>query len=283
MPSDCARHIKTLICMPDDVLEAICHKAKLDPRTPQAQLKPLLLAAFGVDSEASLFELTAISNLVPAPHRIVDDCYKIQGFHEPIPLTNSHIDKTLDQWELNFGDFCNVGFTMLNFSTYHGLPQQLIEALPLLLAGKPVTFKHADVGGELRQKGPPPRRRFSIVVNSDKLGGAGKHWTCLFIDLTKPAATIEFFNSSGNPPYPEILDWVELFRAAAMSLPSHPCTSIQFVPVTSIRHQKGGTECGVYCLNYIDQRLQGISSDHFKHVEVPDEKMTAFRTKVFRS
>jgi hypothetical protein len=274
--SDCARHIKTIICMPHDVLEAICEHAKLDPRTPHATLRTQLLTTYGVESEADLFELSSLANIVPHRAKLIDEHYKIVGDWKPIPLTNTHIDKTLDQWELEFPGYCNVGFTMLNFATYQGLPQQLVAHLSDLVTGsKPVVFTHADVGGEPRTK-CGPYKRFSLVINSDKLGGGGKHWTCIFIDLARN--TIEFFNSSGNPPYPEILDWVEDFRAAAIPF----CTGLTFVPVTSIRHQKGGTECGMYCLNYIDQRLQGTSPDHFKHVEMPDEKMTALRRRIFR-
>ncbi len=278
MATECARHVRGLICMPEDVLQELCNDAGVDPKQDPKALLEQLLAAYKVESEAALFELPRVSQLLGGGDNvteILDRRFKIPGHWHSVALMNDHIDKTLDQWEEAHPDFCNIGFSMLNFADYDGMPSQLIKNFATLYAGKGAKFIHHDIGDNERIKAQRPFRRFSIVINSDRLGGCGKHWTCIFIDCKTKA--LEFFNSSGNSPYPEILDWATEFISAV----GQTC-ELRFVPVTSIRHQKGGVECGMYCLNYIDQRLQGVSPDAFKHDEVPDTKMTALRQRIFR-
>lgn len=261
--------------MPEDVFDKLCKDAGVTGL-------PALLDAYGVTNEADLFEQPKIQSLLIAsgeePEDIVEDCFRVKGSWLPQPLSNDQIDMTLWQWEQGFPAFCNLGFTMLNFAEYGGSPEVLIQNLSALLAGREITYDCKELRGKVVIE-PRPRRQFGIVLNSDNLGGRGKHWTTLFVDVQATSATIEFFNSSGNSPYPEVVKWAAKLGRALEAAGKHP----EFIRVSSIRHQHGDTECGVYSLYYIYSRLNGTGYEAFKHMPIPDEKMTEFRkTHLFR-
>jgi len=52
-------------------------------------------------------------------------------------------------------------------------------------------------------------------------------------------------------------------------------------PSRSHRHQRGDTECGVYSLYYIRQRLEGTPARWFATDTVPDDAMIKFRKHLF--
>jgi len=280
--SQCALHIRGQMCMPPDDFKTLCVAVGLEPKVDNLGA---LLKTHEVRHEHELWDKSAVQTAIPSARVILDTCYKPLGPHDPKPLSNDEIDNVLWQWERRWPDFCNPGFTMMDFASYGGTPMQLLAALPALQAGKGATFVSHELRGVKHAcSSGPPRRRFAIVLNSDTISGPGKHWTCIFIDLANVSGpTIEFFNSSGNAPYPEVLHWVPLAQraiGAAMGAETAP----QFVPVTAIRHQRGNTECGVYALYYIWSRLNGQTAESFKHGEIPDDKMTDFRaTHLFRS
>lgn len=208
-----------------------------------------------------------------AIERIIVMHYKPVGSWDPIPLSNTQIDQTIEQWECGFPDLFNLEINMINFADYGGTLEQLIGALTKIKDGKAVELTMPET--RHTRKLPPGKRIFASVLNSDMLGGPGKHWTTVFIDLSKPHGTVEFFNSSGNPPYPEILMWQGRFIRAALD--QGLCTDIEFVPVSNIKHQRGPTECGVYSLFYIWSRLNGRGHEFFKKNEIRDHEVTKFR------
>jgi hypothetical protein len=89
--------------------------------------------------------------------------------------------------------------------------------------------------------------------------------------------TIEFFNSSGNPPKQEYLDWMKTTAADAVKLGFTPAV----IKVSDVRHQLTKSECGVYSLLYIWSRLNGISYEAFRGRRVPDEIMFQFRQHLY--
>ena len=276
--SECALHIKGAICMPLDVFAVLRVKSNIAPDLSDAAAKDALLDHYSVDREHELWHNKEVKRLVPDADAIYDTCYKPIGPLDPTPLSNDEIDTTLWQWERAFPGFCNCAFAMLDFADYGGTPVQLLTQFADLYSGAAGKFVQRECRGLVHSvPAGVPRRCFAIVLNSDVLSGPGKHWTCIFVDARTPAVTVEFFNSSGNAPYAEVIRWgVAATTAISVAIKS-AATSCEFVRVTSIQHQHGNTECGVYCLYYIWSRLSGVPASHFKHQEIADEKMTAFR------
>jgi hypothetical protein len=171
-------------------------------------------------------------------------------------LTNFHIDAVLAQWATAHPGFHPYPFAMSDF-----------EEMGHPLAG----LKDIGAGGSTSCAG--------CVMNTDVSSGRGKHWVALFLDFRASPWTVEYFNSAGNPPPPHIAAWME--RAAAKLAKKKPCEPVH---VTRVRHQRGNTECGLYSLFYIYSRLTKTGWRRFEDGgDIPDDAMTEFRERVFRS
>ena len=120
-------------------------------------------------------------------------------------------------------------------------------------------------------------KTMACVINSDTYSGRGKHWMALFGDMRGSTWTVEFFNSSGNPPQKEFYNWL----VKAHGQLSNINKSVEIVKATSLCHQQSKTECGVYSLYYIWARLNGIPHTFFKFNEIPDIIMFEFRQHLF--
>ena len=111
------------------------------------------------------------------------------------------------------------------------------------------------------------------VFNTDFSTGTGKHWVCVCVDGSQDTPVIEYFDSGGNPPpkelYSKLLDLSLKFKV-----------DIKF---STVKHQKENTECGVYCLFFIDKRLRNYPYDYFLDKRISDENMKIFRKYLFSS
>ena len=91
-----------------------------------------------------------------------------------------------------------------------------------------------------------PKRIFKNecgVVNSDKIGGEGKHWLAYYND--PKSKYIEFFDSYGLYPCKEILKYLK--------------TSGKDILYNSSQIQSNDSVlCGYYCVNYIRERSKGV-------------------------
>jgi hypothetical protein len=186
-------------------------------------------------------------------------------------LNDSQIDKTMQQWAREFPKFYNYEFAMMDFAE----------------TGSP--FSTTDVGDVIAGRAPQvlsgdvvvkrPATMLGCVLNTDVSTGHGKHWVACFVDLRdKKNATVEYFNSAGRPPPMPMIMWMEKTKQRLEALGYHA----EVVAVTSVAHQDGKTECGLYSLYYIRRRLEGTPYSFFEGDRVPDEAMTEFRKYVFR-
>jgi len=129
-------------------------------------------------------------------------------------------------------------------------------------------------------------RTFGTVINTDYSTGNGIHWFAIFGDFQpeNDYYTIEYFNSSGELPLPEISFWMKKLRNELEEDDQFKNSGkeIKDIIVTRIINQKSSSECGLYSLYYIISRLDGIPFTWFKTNRVPDEKMYLFRQYLFR-
>ena len=129
------------------------------------------------------------------------------------------------------------------------------------------------------------KRRIGIVYNTDKSNKPGKHWVSMFIDLTGNPEhwEINYFDSFGKAKIaPEIMELIEHLKSqnphfiVRMNCSDKACTS-------AMNHQKKNTECGVYSINFIVERLRGKSWDDLVINNLyNDENMLARRSIFFR-
>ncbi|MCK4968193.1 MAG: hypothetical protein KAS12_03990 [Candidatus Aenigmarchaeota archaeon] len=176
-------------------------------------------------------------------------------------LSNIDIDMTLRQWSLVHKNFFPFPFAMIDFASY----------------GHPIAT--IDIEQMRRDK----ISCFAVVINTDIMSGPGKHWVAIFGDMRGlDEWTLEFFNSSGNSPGFEIVDWMSK-TAMKMAIVAQPdILKVKYFQTGELRHQQSKTECGVYSLYYIYSRICGIPYSYFATTRIKDVDMYKFRKELFR-
>jgi hypothetical protein len=175
-------------------------------------------------------------------------------------LNNVNIDSVLKQWALLYPNFEPFEFAMIDFAEY-GHPINKINIKKLIENG-------IDC--------------FGLVFNTDVMSGGGKHWITSFGDMRSDKSwTVEFFNSSGNSPTFEIVDWMSK-TVIKMENVAQLNTKVSYSQVSALTHQQSETECGVYSLYYIYSRLNKVPHKYFAKNVIKDADMYKFRKELFR-
>lgn len=185
--------------------------------------------------------------------------FKVKGPTSVKLLSNFNIDQVIAQWA-QVHSLYHYNFNMRDYHKYSFVDGSVVEK-PDTLA----TVSVADWGD---------RKCAACVINSDSYMGQGIHWMALFVDRRSEPFTVEFFNSSGQPPKPE---WTSWLAKTQLQLGSQKTQ----VVISKLHHQKSKSECGVYSLYYIWCRLQGVPAEKFNTVYIEDEEMFKFRQFLF--
>ena len=121
------------------------------------------------------------------------------------------------------------------------------------------------------------KTKFGMVFNLDKHDEPGSHWVSLFTDLKdKEKPFIMYFDSAGDEIQPEIKELADRIIKQANDLGIKLTSNYE-----SIEHQRGNSECGMYCLYYIITLLTGKAgklqttggnpeNSHSEYIELPD-------------
>lgn len=237
--------------------------------TTAAELVRTAKQTLQVPSEADIWEHERVKSYVGrgTSQEILSKRYKPKGpaFSTAL-LDNFVIDDTLHQWMENSGvfnrKFYHVKFQMIDFQS-QGTELSRLEI------------------GDLVKQGYDC---FGVILNTDISSGRGKHWFCLFGDMSTAGTredpyTLEYFNSSGNPPVSEVSVWME---SAVHKLLREHGKHCEIVRSASRRLQHSKTECGMWSLLYIRSRLEGKPYNFFYIASADDADMIRYRSLVFR-
>lgn len=112
--------------------------------------------------------------------------------------------------------------------------------------------------------------KIGIVYNHDKHNEPGSHWTGLFINI--PHKTIDYYDSYGIKPPKLIYEFMKKISNKEYKL-----------IYNDKRHQYGGSECGVYSMYFIIQRLENISMKQISDKNISDECMNKLRDILYRN
>jgi hypothetical protein len=213
---------------------------------------------------------------------------KIAGPTDVKLLSNVNIDATLQQWAQMYRDFYPYNFHMRNFTSYCYRDGRILHEPDTLATISFTDLYNNDRGGSRNSAINAGYRCAGCVINTDVYQGPGEHWMALFADARSDNEwTVEFFNSSGNSPAPEWVNWMEKTKVcmeniiAQLTVGSKKSPIVRMVKSSSIRHQRSRTECGLYSLFYIWARLNKIPVEYFSTNHVPDQLMFEFRQHLF--
>lgn len=239
-------------CLPDHILEKVA--TIVDPNIDTSAKTPEELLEEVKERTKCAAESCVIAK-VKKPE-LLDEYFKPEGPRNSTDLFNNYnIDKILEDWTEQYPGFYHVFFQMIDFDKM-GTELSILDIVD-------ISKKYKSMG---------------VVLNTDESSGGGKHWFCLYCDFTATPITIEYFNSSGNMPMPEVQAWMyrtrESFREAGIDAVD--------VIANRIQHQAGRTECGPYSLYYIKSRLNNVPYKAFDKTRITDDVMIEFRQTLFR-
>tara|TARA_B100000214_G_C23913572_1_gene602549 strand:+ start:105 stop:1073 length:969 start_codon:yes stop_codon:yes gene_type:complete len=124
-----------------------------------------------------------------------------------------------------------------------------------------------------------------IVFNLDKHNEPGSHWTSMFIDMKN--STIEYFDSYG-------IDEIACKKSTLFNFQYDTPDEVNKLmdklskkhnltkKINRKRHQWGDSECGIYSMYFILERLRGRSFEDITNTCISDKKMNEYRDIFFR-
>ncbi len=121
-------------------------------------------------------------------------------------------------------------------------------------------------------------KKYGVVYNLDTSEQSGSHWTALYVehDPKTKKAEIDFYDSYGSKPIPLIKKFIIDLKSKYEKVGFKP-----FLVYNDKRHQYGGSECGLYSMNFILERLHGGSMYDISKRDIPDKDMTYLRKVLY--
>ncbi|QKF93792.1 Ulp1 protease [Fadolivirus algeromassiliense] len=169
-------------------------------------------------------------------------------------LNTNNINQVMEQHEKKYPDFKFLGAVPIDF-----------DSLPDL------GIKNLDFKKDLLDKG---KSKIGVVFNLDEHWQPGSHWVAMYSDLKK--GTVYFSDSYGIEPEDRIK---ALMRRIAKFIKTNGGNPV--VDYNKLRHQRGGSECGVFSIAFILRQLKGDSFDELTTKRVSDESINKCRQHYF--
>ncbi len=200
------------------------------------------------------------------PGLSADERSNLKGFFRPeMPdawkkkpttwLDSFNIEDVMEQYEEAYPAFEFIGPVPIDFDAPDGpLGRCIVDELCKL---------------DLKKAAAAGTRQIGIIFNLDKHDEPGSHWVCAFINLDKSAAY--YFDSYGYEAPPEVVTLFKRLRDQG----------IQHTYFNDVRHQRKGSECGMYCLYTIISLLLGKSFYDVCVNIVDDDTMNGLRDVLF--
>ena len=118
--------------------------------------------------------------------------------------------------------------------------------------------------------------KLGIIYNLDYSYMPGSHWVAVYLDIK--CKNISYYDSYGQDPPFEIMGLLENIKKKL----SEMNVKIR-ININNKRHQYGGSECGVYSMNYIIERLKGKKHHNVTKRKIPDKLMNDMRKFLYRN
>ena len=176
-------------------------------------------------------------------------------------LSNLDIDNVLKQYYNKYNDYYYHGAVPVDFDVEKNNGSCLVDDLCKFDVDK------------LYSEG---KKKMAFVFNTDPHNKSGEHWISLYIDClgkNMEHPCIFFFDSAGSPPPKEINDFINDTRNNS---------KINFSYIENdIQHQKGNTECGVYCLHFLTYMIDNGNFMEYITNKKNDKFMEKYRSIFF--
>ena len=116
--------------------------------------------------------------------------------------------------------------------------------------------------------------KIGIIYNLDVSSGGGTHWVAVYIDNVNNE--INYYDSYGSKTIPLINKFIQKLVDKYQKNNIDP-----IIIYNDTRHQYGGSECGMYSMNFILERLHGKTMYEISKMKIPDAKMVHLRNLLY--
>jgi hypothetical protein len=209
----------------------------------------------GCEGEWCWVEKSFMKNMDERDAKLIKDL----TFKPPIPkgkydwLSTDDIDRVMKQYNRMHPDLYFMGTWPMDFEKLHS------------------KFRKFDPE-QLMSKG---KKKVGLVLNEDESDEPGSHWVGLYMDI--PKRQVDFFDSYGKKPLDPVCEWLTRVNDKIKQKGGKPFTVLW----NPHRHQYANSECGVYTLNFLINRLEGKSFKQIVNKKIKDEVMNRRRSTFF--
>ena len=116
--------------------------------------------------------------------------------------------------------------------------------------------------------------KVGIIYNLDTSSQSGSHWVAVYIDNKNNE--INYYDSYGSMTIPLINQFIKKLVEKY-----HAHNIVPTIIYNDKRHQYAGSECGMYSMNFILERMHGTSMYDISKMTIPDEKMNYLRKLLY--
>lgn len=177
-------------------------------------------------------------------------------------LSTTHIEDVLAQYEKVYNDFLFLGAVPMDF---RDLPSLGLSDLDY---------------NWLESKG---YTKLGVVFNTDEHWKPGQHWVAAYTDIR--SGQVYYFDSTGSRPEVRVTWYLAQNTHHIIKTPTCPLNRFSALDIryNMTPHQRGNTECGVFCVNFIIRLLNGESFDQISNRRLSDKEVNYCRQVYFRN
>jgi hypothetical protein len=171
-------------------------------------------------------------------------------------LNTLNINDVVLQYEDKYKDFKFLGAVPIDFDELPALGIKNLDLSNLVKLGKV---------------------KIGIIFNLDESYKSGSHWVASFANLQE--GRVLYYDSYAIPPEPRIRKYM---RKIANFCKEDMKVNEIVAEHNKIRHQFGGSECGVYSINFILRLLRGDTFEEICNSKTPDNTINQCRRVYFK-
>jgi hypothetical protein len=123
--------------------------------------------------------------------------------------------------------------------------------------------------GKMNRKGV---NMIGVIFNLDKHNEGGSHWVGLFANIIDNSIT--YYDSTGNPAPDYIKYFIEMLK--------RQMRSGVVIDWNKKKHQFGGSECGIYSMNFIIESIKGNKLSEIENKKISDYSVNVLRNYFYR-
>jgi hypothetical protein len=110
-----------------------------------------------------------------------------------------------------------------------------------------------------------------VIFNLDRHDQSGSHWVALYINI--PKSLITYYDSTASQPPEDIKYFINMI---GIKLGKH------VYEYNKKRHQYGGSECGMYSMNFLIESLKGKTLKDIENKVITDREVNLLRSYLYR-